>query len=162
MAKAAWGKPTIQIGAPDETGKTFPTKQGLQTLASVKENSTKIETQEGDKKELKGEGGVVLDVRRGAPSASLETEVFVLKGEVLPKLLKDSKTVSVLITPEDPDTVGVFIPMASVAIAQQWTTEEGASYKIRFEPVLAKETEGVQPVHFTKSGAIFDPFTGTK
>lgn len=160
MAKAAWGKPTVQVGTPDNTGKTIPT-QGLQTIASIKENSTKLESQEGEKKELKGEGGVVLDVRRGAPSATLTMEVFVLKDDVLPKLLKGN-SVSLVITPEDADTVGLYIPMASVSIAKQWTTEEGAGYKLTFEPVLAKEGDGVEPFYFTKSKQIFDPFTGTK
>ena len=160
MAKAAWGKPTIQVAPPDATGKTIPTT-GLQTIASVKENTTKLETQDGEKKELKGEGGITLDVRRGASSSTLTTEVFLLKDDVLPKLLK-TQTVSVVVTPEDKTTVGLFIPMATVSISQLWSTEEGAAVKVTFEPVLAKEAEGVEAFHFIKNGAIFDPFTGTK
>ena len=160
MAKAAWGKPTIQVAPPDATGKTIPTT-GLQTIASIKENSTKLETQDGEKKELKGEGGITLDVRRGASSSTLTTEIFLLKDDVLPQLLK-TQTVSVVVTPEDKTTVGLFIPMATVSISQLWSTEEGAAVKVTFEPVLAKEAEGVEAFHFIKNGAIFNPFTGTK
>ena len=160
MAKAAWGKPTIQVASPDATGKTIPTT-GLQTIASIKENSTKLETQEGEKKELKGEGGITLDVRRGASSSTLTTEVFLLKDDVLPQLLK-TQTVSVVVTPEDKTTVGLFIPMATVSVSQLWSTEEGAAVKVTFEPVLAKEAEGVEAFHFIKNGVIFNPFTGTK
>lgn len=160
MAKASWGRPTIKLGAPDTTGKTIPT-QGLQTLLNVKDGSTKLEVSEGEKKELKGEGGVTLDVRRSAPSASLEMEVFILKGDALPTKLKDS-SVSLVIVPEDADTPGLYIPIASVSIAEQWTSQEGASVKLRFEPVLAKEEAGVRPFHFTKGGAIYDPYTSTK
>lgn len=160
MAKAAWGKPTIQVAPPDATGKTIPAT-GLQTIASIKENTTKLETQDGEKKELKGEGGITLDVRRGASSSTLTTEIFLLKDDVLPQLLK-TQTVSVVVTPEDKTTVGLFIPMATVSISQLWSTEEGAAVKVTFEPVLAKEAEGVEAFHFIKNGAIFNPFTGTK
>ena len=143
MAKAAWGKPTIQVASPDATGKTIPTT-GLQTIASIKENSTKLETQEGEKKELKGEGGITLDVRRGASSSTLTTEIFLV------------------VTPEDRSTVGLYIPMATVSISQLWSTEEGAAIKVTFEPVLVKEAADVEAFYFTKNGAPYDPFTGTK
>lgn len=160
MATPAWGKPDVKIGAPDATGKTIPT-QGLQTILSIKDNSTKLETQEGEKKELKGEGGVVLAVRRSAPTTSLTMEVFLMKEDAMPALLK-TPHVSLVLTPEDPTSIGVYIPQASVSIAKQWTSEEGAGYKLTFEPVLAKEGEGIEPFYFTKNKAIFDPFTGTK
>ena len=86
MAKAAWGKPTIKIGDPDTTGKTIPST-GLQTIPNIKEGSTKFEGQEGDKKELKGEGGETLDVRRSAGSQTLELEMFILKDDPLPAKL---------------------------------------------------------------------------
>lgn len=159
-SKSGWGKPDVKIGAPDSTGKTIPT-QGLQTILSIKEDSTHLETQEGEKKELKGEGGIVLDVRRGAPSTSLVMEVYLLKDDVLPKLLKGN-SVSVVLTPEDPNGIGFFIPMATVSIAQQWTSAEGASCKLTFEPVLVKEEDGIESFYFTKGKAIHDPFTGTK
>lgn len=159
MAKAAWGKPVIKIGAVDATGKTIPTT-GLQTLASVKENSTKFESAEGEKKELKGEGGVTLDVRRSAPSYTLELEVFILKGEALPRLLKGDAA-SIVITPEDPETAGLYIPMANISVSPAWSTEEGAAYKVKADAVLAKDTSDVKAFYFTKSGAILDPFTGT-
>lgn len=160
MAKTGWGKPTVKIGDPDTTGKTIPTT-GLQTILNIKENSTKFEGQEGDKKELKGEGGETLDVRRTAGSHTLEMEIFILKDEPLPKKLKES-SVSILITPEDKDTTGLYIPMATISLAPLWATEEGAAYKLKADAVLAKQADDVKAFYFTKSGAILDPFTGTK
>ena len=160
MSKTAWGKPTIKIGAPDTTGKTVPT-QSLQTIVNVKEDSTKLEVTEGEKKELKGEGGTTLDVRRSAPTASLDLEAYVLKDEALPAKLKDAQ-VSVLVIPEDEGTAGLFIPMANVSIAEGWATAEGASVKIKFEPVKAKDAADIRSYYFLKSGAIFDPFTSNK
>lgn len=160
MAKTGWGRPTIKLGDPDTTGKTIPA-QNLQILLNAKDNSVKLEVTEGEKKELKGEGGVVLDVRRSASTASLELEVFVLKDDPLPAKLK-SDTASVVIVPEDSSTVGLFIPMARVSLAEQWSTDEGASYKVRFEPLKAKDADDIRPYYFTKAGVIYDPLTASK
>lgn len=160
MSKTAWGKPTIKIGAPDTTGKTIPT-QSLQTIINIKEDSTKLEVTEGDEKKLKGEGGTTLDSRRSAPNAELEMEAYILKDEALPSKLKDAQ-VSVLVVPEDEATSGLFIPMASVSIAESWSTAEGASVKIKFEPIKAKDASDIRSYYFIKSGAIYDPFTSNK
>lgn len=160
MAKTGWGKPTVKIGDPDTTGKTIPTT-GLQTILNIKENSTKFEGQEGEKKELKGEGGETLDVRRTAGSQTLEMEIFILKDEPLPKKLKES-SVSILITPEDKDTTGLYIPMATISLSPLWATEEGAAYKLKADAVLAKQADDVKAFYFTKNGAVLDPFTGIK
>ena len=159
MAKAGWGKPTIKIGDPDTTGKTIPTT-GLQTIPNIKENSTKFEGQEGEKKELKGEGGETLDVRRSAGSQTLELEMFILKDDPLPAKLKGT-SVSIVVIPEDATTVGLFIPMATISLTPMWATEEGAAYKLKADAVLAKQADDVKSFYFTKGGAVFDPFTGT-
>ena len=87
--------------------------------------------------------------------------MFILKDDPLPAKLKASSA-SIIVTPEDPATAGLFIPMASISLTPMWATEEGAAYKLKADAVLAKQADDVKPFYFIKGGAIFDPFTGPK
>lgn len=81
MSVLSWGKPTVEFtksvnGAvptePTPTWTAFP---------EIKEDTAKLTTTEGTKKEATEEGGDVVDTRRGKNKYVFELEIFVISDE---------------------------------------------------------------------------------
>lgn len=156
MAIISWGKCSIYFSkAENGAPKTASTeaqrgqwKNGnvIWTLIDTpKEGTTKISLNEGEKKEVKEEGGAVVAVRKGRNSYTLEFSLFGKAGVDLPFDDDDGVVAgeySFLVVPEDPKAIGVQIDSASVTSADTFDTAEGwlTNYKVNIQKPASGKT----------------------
>lgn len=130
--KILFGKPKIQYcpsvdGVPDGNWVTIDTP---------KEDSTSLETNEGDDLEAREEGGEIVDRIGQASSYSLSFELFKKKGEAFPLSDKESNGVvsgeySIRVTSDiDTEAPGYQIDRASVKTARLYSPDE--TYRKQF------------------------------
>lgn len=148
MAVLSWGKPLLEI-APYVNG-ALPATPTWAALPESKENSTKLTTSKGAKKEAKAEGGETIDIRYSKNGYMFETEIFVKKGDDKP--IEDVDGVIVdnyafRLTPEDDTLEGYLLEKAVVHVEEIWSSDEGKIWKYSFD--------GLKPA----SGAILKPYT---
>lgn len=146
MAQLAWGRPTIEFGKCGADG-TAPTEWKKLEYVPV-ENSTKLNTTKGDKKEAKVEGGEVEAVKYGKNTYSLEFEVRAAKGRTKP--IEDEDGVvhgeyAVRLTPEDSTVEGILIDRSIVSVEDTFGTEEGKKWKYTFDVLKPAEGNQVKP-----------------
>lgn len=136
MSVLSWGKPTVEFtksvnGAvptePTPTWTAFP---------EIKEDTAKLTTTEGTKKEATEEGGDVVDTRRGKNKYVFELEIFVKKGDEKPIEDEDGVIVdnyAVRLTPEDEACEGFLIENATVSVTESWSSADGKLWKYTFD-----------------------------
>ena len=140
MKALSWGKPRIFV-APIENG-----VEG--TWLEVKtpvENSTKLTTTKGDKKEAKVEGGEVECVKYNRNAYALEFEIRVgleNDGTVTTPPFEDEDgiiqtTYAVKVQPENPSVPGIYIKNSVVSLEDSWDAENGKINKYTCDVVKA-------------------------
>ena len=149
MAILSWGRPKIEIGLLGADGLA---PEIWTVLDNPVENTTKLNTEAGDKKEAKGEGGELVDTRTGKNKYTLEFEMYAKKG--LSKPIEDEDGVvsvnyAVRLTPEDPTLEGFILDKTSVSVIDTWDSENGAKWKYTHSALTPK------------SGKLCKPFTAT-
>lgn len=130
----SWGKPTIEI-VKYENG-AMPESPVWKELPTPVENTTKLTTEKGDKKEAKIEGGEVIDVKVNKNKYTLELELYVTRNFTPPIPDVDgviADNYAVRVTPEDPTLEGVLIDKAAVSVEKTWDSEIGGKLKYTFE-----------------------------
>lgn len=139
MALLTWGKPKIEIVKIGADG-SAPEEEWKETDNPV-ENTTKLNTEQGDKKEAKAEGGEIVDVRVGKSKYTLEFELYAAKGKTKPIEDEDGVVLdnyAVRLTPEDASLPGFIIDNASVSVIDTFDTENGTKWKYTFNALKPK------------------------
>lgn len=151
MAVLSWGKPKVEVavsvdGAPGTSAawKEFP---------AIKEDSAKLTTTKGTKKEATEEGGDVIDSRYGKNKYLFELEVFVKKGDDT-KIIEDEDGIvvdnyAVRVTPEDDECEGFIIENSTVSVEESWSSADGKMLKYSFEAKKPKTGKTLKP--YTKA-----------
>lgn len=134
MSKLSWGKCTI-MSANSTNG--APTG-GWNTIGVPKENTTKLNPTEGEKKEAKEEGGGVVDVRHAKNTYILEYDLFVKKpagGQVvLPFNSVDGVVQGEFahrVIPEDDSCVGIQIDRATIHVVEDYSSDDGVLLHVK-------------------------------
>lgn len=132
MATLSWGKPKIEIGLLGING-AAPT-DWIEVDNPV-ENTSKLNTEAGDKKEAKGEGGELVDTRTGKSKYVFEFELYAKKGKTKPIEDEDGVILdnyAVRLTPEDETLEGFILDKSSVSVVDTWDAENGKKWKYTF------------------------------
>lgn len=148
MSTLAWGKPKIEFAKTTADGVAPTTWTAMPDIVT---DTTKLNSEQGEKKEAIAEGGDIVDVRYSKSKYSLEFELFVKKGDEKPIEDEDgiiTDSYAVRLTPEDPACQGFIIDKASVAVLETWSSADGARWKYTFS--------GLKP----KTGKIMKPYNG--
>ena len=114
MAQLSWGKPKIEFGKLGADG-AAPTKWDKLEYDPV-ENSTKLTTSKGEKKEAKVEGGENEAVKYSRNTYAFEFEIRAAKGRSKPIEDEDGvvkEEYAVRLTPEDSSVEGILIDRAT-------------------------------------------------
>lgn len=147
MSVLSWGKPTVEY-CKLENG-ALPNNPDWTAMPEIATDTTKLNPEQGEKKEAIGEGGEVVDVKRSKNKYSLELEVFVKKGDSKP--IEDDDGVimdeyAVRLTPEDETTEGFILERTTASCQETWTSADGKRWKYLFD--------GLKP----KTGRILKPY----
>lgn len=152
MSVLSWGKPKVEFTKsvngevpkePMPTWTAFP---------EIKEDTAKLTTTEGTKKEATEEGGDLVDTRKGKNKYSFELEIFVKKGDEKPIEDEDGVIVdnyAVRLTPEDEECEGFLIENATVSVTESWSSADGKLWKYTFDAKKPKTGKTLKP--YTKS-----------
>lgn len=152
MSVLSWGKPKVEFTKsvngevpkePTPTWTAFP---------EIKEDTAKLTTTEGTKKEATEEGGDLVDTRKGKNKYSFELEIFVKKGDEKPIEDEDGVIVdnyAVRLTPEDEECEGFLIENATVSVTESWSSADGKLWKYTFDAKKPKTGKTLKP--YTKS-----------
>lgn len=149
MSVLSWGKPTVEFG---KLGANDAPPTEWTAMPVIVENSTNLNTEQGEKKEATGEGGDLVDVRYSKSKYTLELELFVKKGDTKPIEDEDGiilDNYAVRLTPEDETNEGFVMDKTSVACIETWTSADGKKWKYTFN--------GLKP----KTGKILKPYKKT-
>lgn len=145
MAVLAWGKPDLYVRKigwnPDGSRKFYKVRH----LQNPKEDSTNLETAEGDKTEAKGEGGAIVDVKKKKSNYSLKFDQFIKKGT--PKSFGDEDGIvpgdyEVWYLPEDKECPGLYFPQGTFGVTTAATSADGITQSISFD-ASEKVVDGV-------------------
>lgn len=151
MSVLSWGKPTIEVCKLVDGG--LPNSPEWKAMPEIVSDTTKLNTEQGEKKEAVAEGGEIVDVRYSKSKYSLEFELFVKKGDSKPIEDEDGvilENYTVRLTPEDESCEGFIMDNTSVSCVETWTSADGKRWKYTFS--------GLKP----KTGNILKPYTKTK
>lgn len=145
MSVLSWGKPKVEFTksvndeVPTPTWTAFP---------EIKEDTAKLTTTEGTKKEATEEGGDVVDTRKGKNKYSFELEIFVKKGDKKPIDDEDGVILdnyAVRLTPEDEECEGFLIENATVSVTESWSSADGKLWKYTFDAKKSKTGKTLEP-----------------
>lgn len=148
MSVLSWGKPLVET-CKLENG-ALPASPTWKAMPEIVTDTTKLNTEQGEKKEALAEGGDVVDVRYSKSKYSLELELFVKKGDEKPIEDEDGVILdnyAVRLTPEDETCEGFILDKTSAAVIETWSAADGKRWKYTFN--------GLKP----KTGKILKPYT---
>lgn len=134
MSVIAWGKPKVEIAA--YVDGELPVSPNWQAMPTIKENTANLFVSKGAKKEARGAGGEIVDVRYQPNTYGFECTIYVKKGDTA--VLSDNDGVvagnyAVRVTPEDDTIEGFMLPKTIVTVEQTWTEEDGKLLKYTFD-----------------------------
>lgn len=163
MATVSWGGPDLEFikvpaGGAAPSG-DWSSKDGYVKIPGsvLLENSSQLNTTEGDTKEVKNELGEVVDSKRLPASYEFTTSVIKKKGETVVKTAFSPKNGIVAgdwmmrLVPEDPATTGFIFAKSSISVSKSWSPDQGA-----LDVITVK---GVKPD--TESGEICEDYSQT-
>lgn len=150
MSVLSWGKPKVEItksvdGAPAASATWTE-------MPAIKEDTAKLTTTKGTKKEATEEGGDLIDARYGKNKYLFELEVFVKKGDTRP--IEDDDGIitdnhAVRLTPEDEQCEGFIIDNSLVSVEESWSSADGKMLKYSFDAKKPKTGKMLKP--YTKT-----------
>lgn len=131
MATLSWGKPKIEFG----TSVAGAAATAWTAFDTPVEDSSEMNTTEGDVIEAKEEGGEIVDSKKKASKYDFSFQLFVKKGDDRP--IDDTNGViagdySVRLTPEDDETEGFVMDCCSVSVIETWKSSEGKRLRYTF------------------------------
>lgn len=135
MSVLAWGKPKVEfglLGASDAAPSTWT------ELTPIVQDSSKLTTTKGNKREATGEGGEVIDSAYEKNKYSFELEIYFKKGATKP--ISDTDGViagnyAVRLTPEDNTIEGFIMDKTVVSVEETWDAKTGKKLKYTFEGI---------------------------
>lgn len=137
----SWGKQTILV-RPYKAG-AYGSSDTWTELSIPVEGSTAMNITEGDTKEAKQEGGVIVDSVKSANTYELVFRLFVKKTDAAayPAILTPINGVvtgefAFRVIPEDPDCKAVEIPRASVSCIENLGSEEGITLEYHAKAIV--------------------------
>lgn len=165
-AVTAWGKCTIKMGASNVDGTMG---SGLEDVGYIKEDTTKLEVEKGEKKQIFGEGHELLDERELEGSFKLSFTLIKASLESLAKMygitiandeLPITRTTvadkrSYEVTPELIGAVGAKLPQCITSINPIMQTAEGWTVEIEAKSIAPK-TEAACTL-FKKAAPVVKP-----
>lgn len=152
MSVLSWGKPTVEFTKSVNGAPATEPSASWTAFPEIKEDTAKLTTTEGTKKEATEEGGDVVDTRRGKNKYVFELEIFVKKGDEKPIEDEDGVIVdnyAVRLTPEDEECEGFLIENATVSVTESWSSADGKLWKYTFDAKKPKTGKTLKP--YTKS-----------
>lgn len=141
MSVLSWGKCRVIVRKYGDTGEFIE-------LPTPVEESTTLETTEGDKLEAKIEGGEYEDIKYKAATYSLSLQIRLAKGRAKPIVDKDGvvdDNYECYVIPEDAECYSIGIPKASVSATLDYSTADGLSQTYTFSALKAS-TDAAQIV----------------
>lgn len=153
MSVLSWGKPKVEItksvdGAPAASAK-------WDEMPAIKEDTAKLTTTKGTKKEATEEGGDLIEVRYGKNKYLFELEVFVKKGDTRPIDDNDgiiADNYAVRLTPEDEACEGFIVENCAVSVEESWSSADGKMLKYSFDAKRPKTGKMLKP--YTKPAVV--------
>lgn len=145
MSVLSWGKPTVEIG---KLGADDAAPTDWIVLPEIVTDTTKLNTEQGEKKEAIAEGGEIVDVRYSKSKYTLELELFVKKGDTKPIEDEDGiilDNYAVRLTPEDATNEGFIMDKTSVVCIETWTSADGKRWKYTFSGLKPKTGKILKP-----------------
>lgn len=146
MAKIGWGKPTVEF-APCVNG-AVASDVKFNPMPEIKQDTAKLTTTKGDKKEALGEGGEVIDIRYAKSKYAFECEVFVQNGVEAPIADNDGivdSNYAVRLIPEDPSNEGFKMDNCKVTVETTFTSADGKTLKYTFDGMKPATGNTLQP-----------------
>ena len=134
MSTVSWGGPKLQFipiaaGAIPPAG-SWSAVTGLVEIPAddLLQNSSQLNTTEGEVKELKNEFGVTVD-RKQMPASYVFTAGLIRKKGAAQKFSANNGIVpgdwAMRLIPEDPQTIGFQFGKCGITIAKGWSGEQG-------------------------------------
>ena len=145
-----WGKPKLEIVA--LVNGAIPSNPVWTEITTPKEDSTKLATTKGTKKEAKLEGGAIKDKKYSKSSYALEFVISLGKNEEKPIEDADGVIVdnyAIRLTPEDDTLSGYIIEKASVSVEETWSSADGSELKYTFDALQPAAGNQLKP--YTKA-----------
>lgn len=136
MSTLSWGKCRVIVRKYGETGE-------LTELPTPVEESTTLETTEGDKLEAKIEGGEYEDIKYKSATYALSLQIRLAKGRAKPFVDNDgvvADNYEVFIIPEDEACYSIHIPKASVSATLDFSTADGLNITYSFNALKPSST----------------------
>lgn len=125
----SWGKPRIFVKALIDGGV-------LRELPTPVDDSTNLETTEGDKTEAKIEGGEIEAVRYDKSTYKLSMQIRMKAGSKMPFPNKDglvNDNYEVTVAPENAEAYGFVMKEAHVSVKTSYTTNDGILVDVAFD-----------------------------
>nr|DAI42385.1 MAG TPA: hypothetical protein [Caudoviricetes sp.] len=155
----SWSKCKIEIG---KTGESDAMATALESIGTIKDKSTSLTAEDGEKLEAKASGGIVVATEEGEHKYTITTRVmemdFAKESALTGATLDESKneltvktniiddSYSVKLTPKNIGAIGIKAPKCHVTLKPGTSEEEGNYVDITFE-ILA-----------TASGVLYTKF----
>lgn len=150
MSTVSWGGPKLQF-IPLESGAVAPSGSwsGVTGLVEIPaddllQNSSTLDTTEGEQRELRNEFGVIVD-KKVMPSSYAFTTSIIKKKGYTPKFTSVNGIVSgdwaMRLIAEDSATPGFEFGKCNIATANAWSSEQGALENLTVNAVEPNGTD---------------------
>lgn len=148
MAIVSWGKPTLEICK--LTAGELPASPVWTALQTPVTDTSKLNTEKGEKKEIILEGGDIFASQYSKNKYTFECQVPVGAGDEKP--IEDEDGViadeyAIRLTPENESADGWIMEKAAVSVIENWDSKLGTTRTYTFD--------GMKP----KTGKILKPYT---
>lgn len=146
-----WGKPLLEIIKLVD-GEIPSSSPQWTTLDNPKEDTTTLETTEGDVVEANGEGGELVDAYIKASSYQLSFQLFAKRDAEKPIEDEDGVILdeyAIRLTPEDDTLPGFMLPKCRVSVVDSYTAADGELWQYTFRAL--KPNTGKMKQEYTKS-----------
>jgi hypothetical protein len=155
MATVSWGAPTLEFMKLSSSVKVPPAGSwsGQAGYFQIKgdillENSSQLNTNEGETKSLRNEKGEDVDRKQMPASYQFQTSVIKKKGEtvVSTNLAPVNGVVAgdwaMRLIPEDPETTGFLFRKCSISTNKGWSADQGALDNLNVNGLVPDSTAG--------------------
>lgn len=149
MATVSWGAPSLEFiklekptDKPDTADWSTMSKYKKIEGSVLLQDSTTLNTTEGNTRELYNEFEELVDSKKSPSSYVLTTSVIKKKGESIVKEAFSPKNGIVdgnwamRLTPEDPTTTGILMRKCTITTSKSWSTQQGGLDVINITGVL--------------------------
>lgn len=140
MAVLKWGKPEIEYIK--LVNGEIPSSGTWSKMPNPKQGTFAINQTEGERKEAKGEGGILVDVDQASSTFTMEFDIFAAGADFELPIAAKNGTIAdeyaIRFVPFDSTLAGVIFKRARVSIATSMTTEDGMLHHYTFTALQPK------------------------